>query len=237
MNRFSALFGINASQVRKSAILLPLLPKGALRAFGIKRLSRGKLYGSASRDDFTLIHTGLSAGLTGDAVLYLKETACQNIILFGSCGLTKTEKGLSIGSLVSPFRCFAYESFSDMLLVRESQVNAFSAHRELLGIFLKAGEKKGLREVTCASVSSLKLEEDCIDYFIKKGVDVLDMECSAFFAAAGANDFKAIALFYISDIVSEQPFYMNPMPKSKLSSCLRGAIVLLCDFLKKNLNA
>ncbi len=53
--------------------------------------------------------------LTGDAVLYLSETPCRKIYFLGTCGLLQRTPGLKIGSIVSPSRCYAQESFTSLL--------------------------------------------------------------------------------------------------------------------------
>ena len=76
---FKELFGLEPSQVRKTCVLMPFLLKEALREFKIGCLARGKLYGAGNSRDFTLIHSGLGPALTGDALLYLKDTGCKNV--------------------------------------------------------------------------------------------------------------------------------------------------------------
>jgi purine-nucleoside phosphorylase len=239
MSQFEALFGIRKSQVKKSCILLPLLHKLILREFKVRKISRGKLFGSGNANDFTLIHTGLGPSLVGDAVLYLKETPCQNIVLFGSCGLVTEKEGLSIGSLVSPFKCYANESFSEMLLESNIRPKAFYAHGALLEKFLNAHPNAHIRKVTCSTVSSLKLEEDFVGSFLEKEIEVVDMECSAFFSAANFTGLNAMALFYITDIIKEKPFYrdLGPILKLKLFSSIKNAVNLLCEFMKMNSSA
>lgn len=239
MTRFEALFGIKSSEVRKNCILMPLLQKGALGLLEIKNLKKGKLYSSGSNNDFTLIVTGIGAGFVGDAVLYLQETSCQNLILFGSCGLVKEKRGLAIGGLVSPFKCYANESFSGMLLEKNTSPKVFSAGANLYESFLEANQGAGIKKVICSTLASLKLEEEIAASFIEKGIDVVDMECSAFFSASAYSGFNAIALFYITDIINKKPFYAGLDKNSKLilSRAVKNASGLLCKFIKENLSA
>lgn len=239
MTRFEELFGIKSSEVRKNCILMPLLQKGVLGLLEIKNLEKGKLYSSGSNDDFTLIVTGMGACFTGDAVLYLQETSCQNLILFGSCGLVKERNGLAIGSLVSPFKCYANESFSEMLLGKNISPKAFSARADLYERFLEANQGAGIKKVICSTLASLKLEEEMAASFIEKGIDVVDMECSAFFSASAYAGFNAAALFYIADIINKKPFYAGLDKKSQLelSRAVKSASGLLCKFIRENLSA
>jgi len=237
MKRFEALFGIKEKEVKKTCILLPSAQKGILAEFRVKNTEWGRLYASAKGEGFTVIHTGMGAGFTADAVLYLKETPCRNIILFGSCGLVREKEKLSLGSLVTPFRSYAYESFSSLLLGKGERTQIFSAHQGLLEDFLKVNYDEEITRVTCATLCSLKLEEEMQDTFRLKNIEVLDMECSAVYCAAGFSGLKAIAIFYISDIVDKMPFYSGREPalKSALSLAQRRAVRILCKFIKENL--
>lgn len=239
MTKFEAVFGISSNQIKKFCILMPLLPKGILKEFGIKALSKGRLYSSGNSGTFTIICTGVGAGFVGDAVLYLKETGCENVILFGSCGLVNKDSVLSVGSLVSPVKCYASESFSEMLLNRDKGHELFHPDKDLLGRLIETGKNDNLSRVTCATLSSLKLEEEMTDFFMAKGIDVVDMECSAFFSAAGYTGIRAASLFFVSDVINHKPFYMDLEPdlKSKFYSALKISAKLLCAFTGKNSNA
>lgn len=239
MTQFEALFGIKSPQIKKCCVLLPFLPKVILREFKIRNFKRGRLYGAGSNDYLTIIHTGVGAGFVGDTVLYLKETVCQNIILFGSCGLWNQSNKLSIGSLVSPLKCYSNESFSQMLLEKQIKAKYFCPNRELFEGLIKIKLNAGIKEVVCCTVSSLKLEEGLADYCVGEGIDVVDMECSAFFAAAAYAGLRAAALFFATDIINKKPFYteLGFSLKLQLYFSIKNAVSLLCELAKKNLNA
>ncbi len=234
MSCFPALFGIKPSQIQENCILMPLLLPGILEKLKIKKLYRGKLFAAASTPKFSIVVSGLGPALTGDAVLYLKESPCKNIILFGSCGLVKEKPGLSIGSLVSPAKSHAHESFSQFLLEKNRKPEVSYPERKLFRRLMEFGQNRGLKEVTCATLSSLKLEEKMRRDFIKSKVDVVDMECSAFFSACGFSGIGGAAIFYISDIIKEKPFYrsLDPVSRIKLNQSIERATGLLCEFTK-----
>lgn len=239
MKKFEAIFGIKPDQVQKNCLLLPLVGKELQGAFNAEKFSFGKVYSAAQGAGFTLIRTGMGPGFVGDAVLYLKEeTGCENAILFGSCGSVASSNGLSVGSLVAPSICRSNESFSKLLSLSRLSPRFFRPHRGLFEDFMKYSKKKGVREIVAATIPSLKLEETMVDAFTRGGIDVVDMECSAFFAASESAGLKVAALFYVSDIINEQPFYieLDPVSKAVLSSSIRNAVTLLCDFIKENLN-
>lgn len=231
MTKFETLFGIKESEIKNTCILTPLLSRGALEDFGIKNLSRGKIYSSGNAKHFTLVNTGIGASFTGDAALYISQTNCKNLILFGSCGLVKPCENLDIGSLVSPIECYSMESFSDLLL-KNHTFKAFYPDEAMVGSFLKTN--KSVKEVSCATLGSLKLEEDYLSLFSEKNIQVVDMECSSFFSAAIQKNLKAMALFYISDIINEKPFYRPLIDKDRvrLLSSIKEGIYSICSFIK-----
>lgn len=238
MNKtFRYLFGIESRHIKRNCILVPFLTAQMLEDFQVRNYKRARLYGIGNSPFFTFIVTGMGAGFVGDAVLYLADAGCKNIFLFGSCGLVSEEiKYLSIADLVSPFRCYGYEGFSDLLLRHHIKPGLFFAHRWLLKKFLEFSNNK-VKRVNCATVASLKLEEELIGTFNRKAIDVLDMECSAFFSAAAHTGLRAISLFYISDVVKDKPFYRKEslQERIKLNNSIKEGAYILCNFIKENL--
>ena len=233
---FRVLFGIEPSQVKADCVLMPMIPKGALSWFGLKDLSKGRLFHAASSSSLTLIHTGIGAPFAGDVVLYLKKTGCKNLFLFGSCGLVRQTNELKIASQVIPFKCYPYESFSEMLSGKNLSQKACYPDKGLYEKFLRASESYGVKKANCATLGSLKLEREMSDTFEKLKIDVVDMECSAFFSAASHCGIKATALFYVSDVITEKPFYeeLSQDLKSGLSLSIKNSVDLLCEFIEKN---
>ena len=238
MKDFEVLFGITTQEVRGTCLLMPFISKDALQWFGIRRFARGKLYGAGNSRNFTLIHSGLGPALTGDALLYLKDTGCKNVILFGSCGLLAQNNGLGIGSLISPLKAYSLESFSRMLANQEIALDVYYPDKKLLEDFSSAASNS-ISPVNCATVSSLKLEEERKGAWLKQGIEAVDMECSAFFAAASHSGLKAIAVLYVTDIIGVKPFYQNMglKDKAKIFLARKKAAGLLCKFIQENLPA
>jgi purine-nucleoside phosphorylase len=238
MTKFEALFGIKESKIKKTCVLMPLVRNDILKWLSAGKLSKGKLYSTADADSFTLIRTGIGPALLGDSVLYLKETRCKNIILFGSCGLVGEKKGLGIGDIVAPERCYSMESFTEMLLGKKRNERPFHGDRLLLKNFTNINRKYNIKKVTCATLGSLKLEEGYVNKFKEKKIQIVDMECSAFFCASEYIKRKAMALFYITDIINKKPFYrgLDARDKSTLFNSIKSATDILCNFIEENLN-
>ena len=79
---------------------------------------------------------------------------------------------------------------------------------------------------------------DYVALFKKRGIDIVDMECSALFSASEYIHRQAMALFYITDIINKKPFYrdLRPEERSILSSSIKSGAHILCEFIKKNLS-
>jgi len=228
MTKFEKLFGMATKDVKENCVLAPMINKEIIAGLGIKKITRGRLYGSADMKAATFIHTGMSAALVGDAVLYLKETACKNLYLFGSCGSTGA---LDVGMIVAPSVSYADESFS-AALYKKNEIPAFYPDKVL---FEKLIQGNGLRKVVCQTIASLKLEEDRAELFRSRGVDVVDMECSAFFSAAAYSGLRALALFYVSDVISKKLFYEPLLLKER--KVVEGSIKTGAGILCRNLSS
>lgn len=234
MSKFEALFGVRPEAVGNTCVLMPFVFKDALKRFGARGFAQGKLYACADNGSFSVIRTGMGAGLTGDAVLYLKDTPCREVVLFGSCGLFGERDGLSIGSLVAPAGCYSAGSFTEMLSGRAVLPGFFTPDKEMLESFLGMPGRVPVAAVDCLTVPSLKLEESMAEEIAVKGIAAADMECSAFYGAAAFCGLKAMALFYVTDIINKKPFYAAPGAddEAKINASREQAVDMICDFIK-----
>ena len=179
---------------------------------GIIRLYKWK--DKASTKDFTFIYTGLGSAFLGDAVLYLKDSPCQNLILFGACGLTAQTKELKIGSIVSPGECYAWESFSDNLFKESHNLKLSYPDKDLLNK-LTVPHSWGIKRVRGATLGSVNLELENLNVLKEKGIEAVDMECSAFFNAAQFIKRKAVSMLYATDIIDEKSVYAPFSPDER----------------------
>jgi purine-nucleoside phosphorylase len=232
MSTFKKLFGVEKESIKKNCIILPFASNDILNGLGVSKLSRGKLYGCAQTRDFSVIHSGMGTSLTGDAVLYLKESPCENLFLFGGCGSTGT---LAIGAIVSVFLAYEEESFSKSLLSPvHNSWPSFYPNR----MFEESIEKAGIfKRANCLTVSSLKLESERLGEFRRQSIDVVDMECSAFFSAARFNKQKALGLLFVTDVVNQRPFYETRLATERklLQSSIKKGAHFLCDFIRADI--
>ncbi len=232
MVSFKTLFGIEPSAVQKTCVVVPYLMQGAVRAFGIEKLNKGMIYATANTETFTFIKAGIGAALAGDAILYLEQTNCRDIIFFGSCGLAQETALLSIGSLVCPSECLSFEGFTDVLLRQTGNVRIQRPDQAFLKAFLNGAPVKNIQSVRGISVGSLKCEEFYVKFFRDEGVEVVDMECSAVFSAAQHIRRKSVALLYATDVLGSKPFFrpVESGDKRKIDDAIQVACKAIVHF-------
>ncbi len=230
-NKFKNLFGLDETHVQKTCVLLPFLPKNILKNLKIDQLTQGKIYATGNNDNFTVIHTRIGASLCGDAVLYLKETKCENIIFLGTCGLTNKTDTLNIGSILCPESCLAMESFSQALTGQLPPDTYSHADKNFLNEFCNTANHQAptIYKTKGVSFGSLKLEEHYIDYLKERNIEVVDMEGSALFTAATHIQRKAIAIMVVTDILNEKPFYnpITPTDQTIINTALKKSAEMI----------
>ncbi len=228
---FKSIFGVKKEAIHSAVIIVPFL-SGSARAYTADATPRkGLLYTTFDCDGFTLVRSGIGQGLVGDAVLGLASTACKEIFLFGSCGAVAQTPETNIGSVVAIKRAYACESFTAML--REKRLGrAYDADKALYRRF--AAKNDSFKAACGASVASLALEGHYRALFVRRAIDVLDMETAAFYAAARHGALAALSIAYISDILIKRPFYRpySARAQASVDAAARRTFDSLCDFIK-----
>ncbi|MFC1501135.1 hypothetical protein ACFL58_01640 [Elusimicrobiota bacterium] len=200
---FKTLFGIFPSQLKKTCIVIPFYSKDIISILNIKNISRGLLYSAGNDENITLIITRMGSAFTGDAVLYLKDTPCEKIIFFGSCGAV--DKGQTkIGGIFLIKKAYSQDSFTNTLSGKEIN-DTFASDNALTEKLLSHSD--GMHKGNCLTVSSLKLEEKYLKSLDINDIDVIDMETSAVLAAAQNIGKKAAAALFVTDIIGTKPYY------------------------------
>ncbi|MFN3532611.1 MAG: hypothetical protein ACK41Q_08920 [Candidatus Brocadia sp.] len=236
MVNFKTLFGVEPSFIQKTCVVVPFLMPGLLKALGIEGLKRGELYATANTNKFTFIKAGIGTLLVGDALLSLEQTNCQEILYFGACGLVHETERLTIGSLVCPKACLSFESFTDTLLRHTNKITTQYPDQTLFQSFLTHDLNQKIQPVIGMSIGSLKCEESYKEFFDEEGIEVIDMECSAFFSAARHIQKKAIALLYVTDIIGKKSFFepLEPKDKLQIDHAIQNACKAIRLFCKKD---
>jgi len=234
MHAFQSLFGLNPSHIQKTCVLIPFMIKNLLRIFEIRELTQGNLYSTGSDDFLTVIQCKMGSPFVGDAVLYLNDTRCQNIIFLGSCGSVNTSSPLKLGDLVLPTACLSAESFSQVLKHDLLKCQKTAPGSSILNKFSHFQPAKNTRNVNAITFGSLKLESENKKFFKKNNIDVIDLETSALFNAAESINKQALALLYITDMIGQKPFYSKTTAKeqSMIHAGIDQALLLIKNFAK-----
>lgn len=212
---FEQLFGVPRESIKKTCVLTPFLSNGMLQSLEVGEFHKGSPFSCGQAEDFSLIHTHVGAPFVGDAVLYLEDSPCENIIFVGACGAVKPTDTISFGSIVIPARTFNYESFSHLLNRHGDKKNPGVPDNTLVDKLLMLDDS--LFTVDCASFGSLLLEESYVDVLKKEEIDVVEMETCAFFHAARHIRRKGLALLYVTDVIGESHVFA-PMSAARQSA-------------------
>jgi purine-nucleoside phosphorylase len=217
-NAFERLFGIPPEQVKKTCILIPFPAKSLISTLGITRITNKSFYPSCSAGNITLINSRIGAPFTGDAVLFLEETAVENLIFTGSCGLTGISKTINEGDMILPKYVFAIESFCALLKGDMTPQSIATANTGLIEEIISSARKSSIKSnlhivENCASLGSIKLEEGLIEYFRVNKITAVEMESAAFLTAAAKIKRKAAVLLYATDTLTINSPYSNTAEK------------------------
>jgi purine-nucleoside phosphorylase len=128
---------------------------------------------------------------------------------------------------VMPSQACAAESFCDLLLEPEREWRSLLPSADLVEQITE--QDANIQLARCLTVGSLKLEPGLAPRWLRRGIAIVDMECSAFFAAADHVRLRAAALFFATDVVQGRPFYapMEPQIESRIAEAKsRGCAIL-----------
>ena len=106
--------------------------------------------------------------------------------------------------------------------------------QNLLRSFLDNDPSQKIYPVTGMSIGSLKCEDFYKEFFVEKDIEVVDMECSAFFSAANYIQKKAVALLYVTDIIDKKLFFepLGPQDKLQIDKAIQTACKAIQVFCK-----
>ncbi|MBF0531636.1 MAG: hypothetical protein HQL23_00900 [Candidatus Omnitrophica bacterium] len=201
-------FGLDPKTFPPNCVFAPLVSAPLLAALGIPKLNKGFIFSAGIGKHCALIQTRVGAAFAGDALLLLKDSPIKNYVLFGSCGLIASPQERDSAALFCPVKSLARESFSRLLKKQDSQPDYAEPDQTLCQKILALSP--AILPATCATVGSLYLETIYHADFCRDKVDIVDMECSAFFNAARYCQRQAAALFYASDHVGLTDPYLPP---------------------------
>lgn len=219
--------GINSKEIKKTCVICQASDHDLFSKLGKPRKHNLFVAKIINYDKLTVISTKNNF-LVGDIVLCLKNSACENIILFGSCGGVGNVK---IADKLIVKKVLNFESFSEMLEMKRTPDVYYPSTVLLEGFLTKT--KQDIKQVKCITTNSIILERTYKDWFDKNKIDAVDMECSSVFSAASAISKKAIAVFYVTDHVSiSNPFEneLDDIQKEQLLKVRQELANSICDF-------
>ena len=223
--------GINLKEIKKNCIICPVSDHSLFEKLGKPKRNNLFFAKIMNYSNVTVISTKNNF-LVGDIVLCLKNSACENIILFGSCGGVGDVK---IADKLIVKKVFNFESFSEMLEMKRNP-DSYYPSTILLENFLSK-TKQNILQVKCITSNSIVLQRTYKDWFDKNKINAIDMECSSVFSAASAINKKAIALFYVTDHISEaSPFEteLDEKQRIQLLNTRQELADTICDFISNN---
>ena len=178
----------------------PFFYKGLTGVFGEKRV--------------TVILTGVGPSRVGDCLGFLALTPARRVLFAGAVG--GLAPGQAIGDFFVPteaadgegYTRYVGQAFEDV--VRSApRISSPWGMEDPLGAFL---QDKGLsvRTGRVFTVGSITFEsQENLKTLVRLGYDALEMEISAFYAAAQHHGFEASVLTYISDLPLESPLWQQ----------------------------
>jgi len=206
-------FGCSIEDISRNVIISPIWPlsyfmeraESIIKEFkgwykGVSLLYKGK--------PITVINSGIGAPMTGDCVIALGYSQCENIFFSGSAGAIDAK--LNIGDILVCNEAVIGEGFSRYHsgnIYRDCFGNIVSGSEELAKVLIqKAVIEAHSLEVSVYkgrvfSIDSILGEnKKSFDYMISKECDAVEMEVSAVFTASKSIGRNAAALLVISDL-------------------------------------
>lgn len=240
--------GASPADIADNVIITPFIP---LKSFArhldpesITELNPRFFYkgltGAGNGRRITVILTGVGPSRIGDAVSILSLTGAKRLLFAGAVG-GLSEK-LEIGRFMIPgeaadgegYTRYTLESFEK--IVGEAPVitcpgtlsDKLAGHLEGKGHAPARGRIFTIGTIAFESEENLRTIKD-------HGYDALEMELSAFFAAAARHGMDAAALTYVSDLPLKSSLWQEKTPEEnlKLSAAWRALPALAVEFMAR----
>jgi len=222
---FKDFFNMDAENIKRNCIIcnefdIDLFSKDIKKGLFVKTANIENCSVIALKNNF----------LAGDAVLYLKETQCENIMLFGSCGGCAN---IEIGDLVLIEKAYNFESFSDMIAGNRHQTS-FEASKEIFDEFYRQNMDEKIIRTNSGCCSSLILEKKFVGFFKENNISALDMESSIIFCAAQEIGVKFGAAMYVSDHIENKSWGsdLDIKDKTAVSQARKRLAQMVAGFFK-----
>ncbi len=239
------VFGCAPGDVAERVVVTPFIPLGAFRrhvAGPVTELSPRFFYrGFSARFDgapVTVILTGVGPSRVGDCLGFLSLTPARTVLFVGAVG--GIGQGQGIGEWFLPreaadgegYARYVREGFGAVAGSAPGVPVPEGPRASLLG-FLR---ERGLRvhEGRLFTIGSITFESPRnLEALARAGYRAIEMELSAFFAAAGRHGLEAAALTYISDLPLRSSLWDEKAPdeEAALRQAYRAAPRLALEWV------
>ncbi len=240
------VFGCRPDDVARDVILTPFVPLGAFRRRldeVLVELSPPFFYkgftGAIGGRRLTVIATGVGPARVGDCVGLLSLTPARRVLFAGAVGgLAATH---AIGDFFCPLACADGEGYTRYverpfreLVAEASMIPRPSGFGEDVPAFLK---RRGwaVHEGRVFTVGCITFESrENLEVIREAGFDALEMELSAFYAAARRHGLEAAVLTYVSDLPLGSSLWEEKSPEERdaLRLAYRALPALAMDYLR-----
>lgn len=210
-------FGCSIDDISRNVIISPVWSLSSFmeRAESIIKEFRGWYRGATlmyKDKPITIISSGIGSPMTGDCVIALGYSECENIFFSGSAGAINSK--LNFGDILIcsdaiigegfsryHFNDLARDCFGDLVSGSEELAQALFHQSVPIAHDLGAAVHRGTIFTTDSILGENKKS---FSFMIEKGCDAVEMEVSSVFTAAKAIERNAAALITISDLPLKQ---------------------------------
>ncbi len=238
------VFGCAPEAVSERVVVTPFIPLKNFRRHvhgPVIELSPPFFYkgftASFSGTRVTVIHTGVGPSRVGDCLAFLSLTPARRVAFAGAVG--GLAPGLAIGDWFEPVEAADGEGFSRYLRDGfEAVVSAARRHpvpEATRGTVRRLLEARGFRvhRGPVFTVGSIAAESpEHLRFLRRAGFDAVEMELSAFLAAAAHHGLEPAVFTYVSDLPLGKPLW-EPLPPEQteaLRTAYRAAPLLALEW-------
>ncbi len=227
------VFGCAPDEVSERVVVTPFIPLKNFRRHvdgPVTELAPPFFYkgftAAFSGARVTVVHTGVGPSRVGDCLAFLSLTPARRVAFVGAVGGLAPE--LAIGDWFEPVEAADGEGFSRYLREGfDAVVSAAPRHpvpEAARGAVRRLLEARGfrVRQGSVFTVGSIAAEcPGHLRALRRAGYDAVEMELSAFLAAASHHGLEPAVFTYVSDLPLEKPLWA-PLPAEQ-AAALRAA--------------
>lgn len=236
-------FGCSIDDISKNVIISPVWPLTSFieRASSVLKQFKGWYRGVTlvyKEEAITVISSGIGSPMTGDCVIALGYSDCENILFSGSAGAINNKLNFGdilvcsdavIGEGFSRYHSndLARECFGDLVSGSEKLAQIIFQQSVPIAHDLGAAVHRGIIFTTDSILGENKKS---FSFMIQKGCDAVEMEVSSVFTAAKSIGRNAAALITISDLpLKQRSLFQGTQAEDEI--CYKNTVTMLPQIL------